>query len=118
MEPWDCYCAFCGSTLGSATVSNKPRSAAFCRWRAREIRKAAAKSAEAEHGVNAEDEPQDEEEEELIESQDEEASDGDEIYSIESQDEQHTYDSAILSRDELWWTEAVHVLGFDVDTNK
>ncbi|KAB2571608.1 hypothetical protein DBV05_g9723 [Lasiodiplodia theobromae] len=113
MEPWDCYCAFCGSTLGSATVSNKPRTAAFRRWRAREIRK-------AEHGVNAGDASQDEEEEEeeeLIESQDEEASDGDEIYSVESQDEQHTYDSAILSRDELWWTQAVHVLGFDTDTN-
>ncbi|KAL1632887.1 hypothetical protein SLS58_011280 [Diplodia intermedia] len=98
MGSWDCYCAVCGSALGAAHVSARPRTARFHRWREAQHRRAQADESETEND-------------------DAEKSDDvdDETFSIDSYEEKFSYDPAILSEADLEWMRPVHVLGFNPD---
>ncbi|KKY27766.1 putative f-box domain protein [Diplodia seriata] len=101
MGSWDCYCAICGSALGAAHVSARPRTARFNRWREAEHRKAQADETETENND--------------AEKSDDADDADDDTYSIDSYEEKFSYDPAILSEADLEWMRPVHILGFNPD---
>lgn len=100
MGSWDCYCAICGGPFWGATVSGKPRTAAFLRRRAKELenQRLGKKCADDEHNECEGDD-----------------GDGDEG-SHARYDEEHSYDRDVVSEEDLQWAKTLHVLAFNAES--
>lgn len=100
MGSLDCFCAICGGPFCGIKVSEKPRTAAFLKKRAKEVenqRLGKQGAREGQHG------PEDEE-------------DGRDSH--ERHDEEHTYDQDVISVDEAEWAETLHVLACNHDSEE
>ncbi|KAI3391427.1 hypothetical protein diail_7378 [Diaporthe ilicicola] len=102
MGSWDCYCAICGGPFWGVKVSQKPRTPGFRRRKAKEIENRRQGRETYRKDMIS------------VEEQDED----DESDSHESYDEAQSYDPDVVSEDDAKWTETLHVLAFNSESEQ